>query len=222
MTAQNLTFAGFTALALLVLIATAHFYKKVDFKSVLGLFGFGAIISIPFVLIEHSGLHLSYLYVIAAFLFIELGILFFEKHVGYFHELIHHNVRELRIASFLLIGLGFTYSEIGFTILESHDMVEIINTIPFKTTYALLMHTVFASAASLVQVGGLIAEGLEATLFRVVNYYVRIGIISVSHFLYVFSIEHNLMLLIGALLVAGISAFFYIKRQLDLKPEAIE
>lgn len=219
---QNLIFAGFSALALLALVATAHFYKKVDFKSVLGLFAFGVLISTPFVLIEHMGLHMSYLYVIAAFVFIELGILFFEKHVNYFHELIHHNVRELRIASFLLIGLGFTYAEIGFTILESSDMVEIINTVPFKTTYALLMHTVFASAASLVQVGGLLVEGLEATLLRVINYYVRIGIISVSHFLYVFSIEHNLMLLIGGLLIAGITTFFYIKRQLDLKPEAIE
>ncbi len=224
MMTQNLIFAGFTALALMALVATAYFYKKVDFKSVLGLFGFGALISVPFVLIEHSGLHMSYLYVIAAFVFIELGILFFEKHVSYFHELIHHNVRELRIASFLLIGLGFTYAEIGFTILDNSDTVELLSTIPFKTTYALLMHTVFASAASLIQVGelGLLAEGIEATLFRVINYYSRIGIISVSHYLYVFSIEHNLMLLIGGLLLAGIGAFFYIKRQLDLKPEAIE
>lgn len=218
---QNLLFAGFSILVLMALIATAHFHKKVGFKSVLGLFAFGILISVPFVLIEHIGIHLSYLYVLAAFVLIELGTLFFEHHVSYFHELIHHNIKELRIASFLLIGLGFTYSEIGFTILESHDMVEILNTIPFKTTYALLMHTVFASAASLVQVGELL-EGLSATILRATTYYVRIGIISISHFLYVYSIEHNLMMLIGMLLMVGIAAFFYIKRQIDLKPEAIE
>lgn len=219
---QNLFFAGFSALALLALVLTAHFYKKVDFRSVLGLFAFGVLISVPFILIEHVGFHLNYLYVVGAFLFIEAGILFFEKNVSYFHELIHHNVKELRIASFLLIGLGFTYSEIGSTILQSHDMVEIINTIPFKTTYALLMHTVFASAASLVQVGELIAEGLRAHAVRISNYAIRIGIISVSHFLYVFSIERRLMMLIGMLLLVGIPTFFYIKRQLDLKSEAIE
>lgn len=219
---SNLFFAGFSLLTLITLITTAYFYKKVGLKVILGLFIFGILISMPFVLIEHLGVNLNILYVIAAFLFIELGILFFEHHVKYFHDLIHHNVKELRIASFLLIALGFTYSEIGSTILQSHDMIELLNTIPFKTTYALLMHTVFASAASLVQVGKLIAEGLHTTFMKAATYYIRIGIISISHFVYVFSIEHNLMYLIAALLAVGITAFFYIKRRIDLKPEAIE
>jgi len=219
---QNLLFVGFSLLTLISLIITAHLHKKVGLKPVLGLFAFGILISVPFILIEHYGLNLSYLYVIAAFLIIELGILFFEHHIGYFHKLIHHNVKELRITSFIIIGLGFTYSEIGFTILNSQDMVELLATIPFKTTYALLMHTVFASAASLVQVGQLFGEGLLATGLKMITYYIRIGIISLSHFLYVFSIEHNLMLLIGALLMVGIGVFFYIKHKLDLKPETIE
>ena len=218
----NLFFAGFSLLTLITLIATAYFHKKAGLKVILGLFSFGILISVPFILIEHLGVHLDIFYVIAAFIFIELGILFFEHHVKYFHDLIHHNIKELRIASFLLIALGFTYSEIGSTILGSHDMVELLNTIPFKTTYALLMHTVFASAASLVQVGKLIAEGLHATFMRAATYYIRIGIISISHFVYVFSVEHNLMYLIAALLAIGITAFFYIKRRIDLKPEAIE
>jgi len=219
---QNLFLAIFSALALMTLIVTAHFYKKAGFKSILGLFGFGMLMAVPFLLIEHFGAYISYLYVIAAFLLIELGILFFEHHVNYFHELIHHNIKELRIASFLLIGLGFTYAEISFTILHSSDMVELLNTIPFKTTYALLMHTVFASAASLGQVGQLLAKHLHATILKAAVYYIRIGIISVSHFFYVLSVGHNLMSLIGILLFVGIPSFFYIKKQLDLKPETID
>ena len=218
----NLFFAGFSILTLIALIATTRFYKKVGLKVILGLFAFGILISAPFILIEYLGMNLNFLYVLAAFLFIELGILFLEHHVKYFHDLIHHNVKELRIASFLLIGFGFTFAETSFTILKSSDMIELLNTIPFKTTYALLMHTVFASAASLVQVGKLLAEGLHGTIIRFATYYIRISIIGISHFVYVFSIEHNLMKLIGALLVIGIASFFYIKRQIDLKPEAIE
>lgn len=218
----NIFFAGFTLLTLSALVATDRLYKKVELKAILGLFAFGILISVPFILIEHIGLSMSFLYVIAAFLFIELGILFFEHHIKYFHDLIHHNVKELRIASFLLIGLGFTYAEIGYSILHSTDINALMHTIPFKTTYALLMHTVFASAASLVQVGALVTEGLHAAIMRFATYYIRIGIISISHFFYVFSIENKLMPLIGLLLAIGIGYFFYIKRQIDLKPEAIE
>lgn len=219
---QHILFAGFSVMTLIALIVTARLYTKVSLKAVLGLFAFGIMIALPFILIEHLGGHLSYLYVIAAFLFIELGILLFERHVGFFHELIHHNIRELRIASFLLIGFGFTYAEIGLTILETPDMIELVNTIPFKTTYALLMHTVFASAASLIQVGKFLGEGFMETMMRMLTYYIRIGIISISHFLYVFSIENNLMLLIGIILIIGIVSFFHIKKKLDLKPAAID
>jgi len=220
---QDLIFLGFTLATIGFLIAASRYYKKVNLKSILGLFSFGMIISVPFVLIEHLHLHLNLLYVILAFIFIELGILYFEHRVHYFHELIHHNVKELRIASFVLIGLGFTYSEIGSTILSSSgDIAELIHTIPFKTTYALLMHTVFASAASLVLIGRALINGFMGAFFRMIGHYIRIGIISVSHFLYVFSIEHNLMPLIGLFLITGVICFFLIKRQLDLKPESID
>ena len=101
-------------------------------------------------------------------------------------------------------------------------MTELINTIPFKATYALLMHTVFAYASSIIQVGETLIEGVIGTLISKGTYYLRIGIISISHFLYVFSIEHNLMLLIGIILAIGIGAFFYLKTHLDTKPQQIE
>jgi hypothetical protein len=220
---QDLIFLGFTLATFIFLVAASRYYKKVDLKSIFGLFTFGMIIAVPFVLIEHLHLNLSLLYVIAAFIFIELGILYFEHRVHYFHELIHHNVKEMRIASFVLIGLGFTYTEIGLTILSSSgDIIELVNTIPFKTTYALLMHTVFASAASLVLIGRVLLDGVLGTVLRMIGHYIRIGIISISHFLYVFSIENNLLPLIGGVLAIGILCFFLIKKRLDLKPESIE
>jgi hypothetical protein len=218
---SNLFFAGFSILVLISLLLTAHFHKKAGYKSILGLFGFGVLISVPFILIEHFGIHFSYWLIIVAFLLIELGILFFEHHIRYLHELIHRNIKELRIASFILIGLGFTYSEIGFTILHTSDTVELLNTIPFKATYALLMHTVFASAASVIRIGDFVASLFHLSILKSVTYYIKIGIISVSHFLYVFSVAQNLMLLIGLLLIVGVISFLYIKTKLELKPEAI-
>ena len=218
---QTLLFLSFSGLALLALIA-ADYFKKVNFKSLVSLFLFGMLMSIPFIMVEHMGSHLKYYFVILAFIAIELGILFSEHRVKYFHELIHHNIKELRFFSFILIGLGFTYSEISSTILNSHGpMNELMSILPFKTAYALLTHTVLTSAASLIHVGNMFAETIYETVFKLVSYYSRIVFISLSHFLYVFSIEHNLMLLVSALLVGCTVAFFYLKKEVDTKPELI-
>jgi hypothetical protein len=218
----TLLFAGFSVLMLIIIASTAYFYRKVGPSTILGLFAFGALMSVPFVLIECFGEHMNYFYVVATFLLIELGTLFFEHRIAYFHELVHHNIKKLRIASFLLIGLGFTYAEISYAIMHNHDIIELLNTIPFRATYALLMHTVFASAASLVQIGKQMTNEFQATLLKAIAYYIRIAIISFSHFLYVFSVEHNLMLLIGSLLVIGVFTFFQIKKLIDFKLEIIE
>jgi len=101
-------------------------------------------------------------------------------------------------------------------------MYELINTIPFKTTFAILMHTIFAYFASLIQFGSLILEGFMLNLVRFIINYIKIGIISASHYIYVFSIEYNLMPLIGLILIIGIVSFFYIKRNLDLNPQSME
>jgi len=214
--------AGFSALALLALATISFLHKKAGFKVVLGLFFFGMLMSVPFIMMEFTTGYLDYYYIAAAFILIELAILFFERHVHFFHELIHHNIKELRIISFLLIGFGFTYAEISLSILHSSgDMTELINTLPFKTTYALLMHTVFASAASLVKIGGELAGDLIASLIKAAVYYLRIAIISVSHYLYVFSVENNMMPLIAAILAVGLVSFFYIQDRLEAKPGSI-
>lgn len=217
-----LLFIGLTIIAIGALLGI-KLSKNIEFKNIIGLFLFGAMLSIPFILVEHLTFGIALYLIILAFIIIEALLILIEHKVKFLHDLIHHNIKELRIFSFLLIGFGFTYAEISTTILAGgRDMTELINTIPFKTTYALLMHTVFAYAASFVQVGEVIIEGIFGSLIKMITYYIRIGVISISHFLYVFSIENNLMLLIGTLLIVGIGAFFYIKKHLDTKLQPID
>jgi len=79
------------------------------------------------------------------------------------------------------------------------------------------MHTVFTSAASLAHVGNILAESFYETIFKFASYYIRIAIISVSHFLYAFSVGHHLDYLILLLLTGGVVAFFYFRKSLDDK-----
>jgi hypothetical protein len=214
---QLLLFLGFSLLLMIILIFT-EWHKKIDFKSSAGLFLFGILISIPFVIVEYFGAYLKFYFVILAFIAIELGILFMEHHVKYFHDLIHHNIEELRIISFFLIGIGFTYSEIAFHIFNSQGTaIEILKSLPIKTAYALLMHTVLTSAASLAHVGSVIAESFYETIFKFASYYIRIAIISLSHFLYLFSVGHDLNYLIILLLAGSVVTFFHLRKNLDYK-----
>jgi len=212
-----LLFLGFSVIAASALLGV-KLNKKIKFSIMMGLFLFGVLLSVPFILVEHLAFGAKFYFVILAFIVIEALLILMEHKVKFLHDLIHHNIKDLRIISFILIGFGFAYAEISVTILGgSGNMTEIINTVPFKTTYALLMHTVFAYASSIIQVGEALVEGVTGTLIKMLTYYARIGLISASHFLYVFSIEHNLMYLIGIILVIGIGSFFYIKKHLDTK-----
>lgn len=218
---QTLLLLSFSGIALCALIA-ADYLKKINFKSLLGLFLLGIVSSIPFIMIEYVGGHMKYYFVILAFIAIELSLIFFEEKIKIFHELINHNIKELRILSFLIIGMGFTYSEISFLILHyDGSMTELMNILPLKTLYALLMHTVLSSASTLVHIGNLFSETIYETVIKLVSYYSRIVVISVSHFLYVFSLEHNLGLLTAGLLVFSVSLFFFMKEKMDLMAENI-
>ncbi len=218
---QILLFLIFSGLIIIALIA-ADYFKKTSFKSLVGLFLFGILISIPFIMVEFMGGQLKYYFVILAFIAIELGIIFSEHRVKFFHDLIHHNIKELRFMSFLLIGLGFTYSEISFTILHHHGPIDaLVSTLPFKTVFSLLTHTVLASAASITHIGRLFSKTIYETVIKLVSYYSRIVMISVSHFLYVLSNEQNLKILIGVLLGASLLAFIYLKKKIDTRPETI-
>ncbi len=214
---QTLLFLFFTGIVTLALVTTSH-VKKVNFRSMVSLFLFGMMLSIPFIMVEYMGGHLKYYLVILAFITIELGVLILEKKIKFLHDLIQHNVKELRITSFILIGLGFTYSEISFTLLHAvHTFSELMTILPFKILYSLLAHTVLASTASLVSVGSLFAETIYETVFKLASYYGRVVIVSISHYLYIFSMERNFILLIAALLITAVVTFFYVKKHLDLK-----
>ena len=219
--APTLIFLAFSLMATAALIIVSAVNRNISFRDLLGLFLFGMFISLPFVMIEYLGLHMKFYIVILAFIAIELSILYFENRVEYFHQLIQHNISDMRIISFFLIGLGFTYSEIAFTIFNYHGVAsELMGILPLKTVYALLMHTVLTSAATLMSIGNLFAETVYETIFKLISYYLRITIIGISHYLYSFSLEHNFIYLMGSVLAGGMMAFFYMKRQLDAKATA--
>lgn len=208
-------FLGFS-LILMGLMIFIEWKKSISFKSLIGLFLFGIILSTPFILVEYLGAHLKYYFVIIAFIAIELGVLLLEKKVKYFHDLIHHNIKNLRIISFILIGIGFTYSEVAFYIFHStQEIGEIIRVLPIKTMFAILMHTVLASAASLIAVGDMFAETIFETIFKFINYYIRIAIISTSHYLYVLFSENNYLYIIIPFALINIGMFFYLKNHID-------
>ena len=214
---QLLLFLGFSLILMSILIFT-EWNKKIEFKSLVGLFLFGILMSIPFVLIEYLGFTLKYYLVILAFISIELGIIYCEHRVKYLHDLINHNLKDFRIISFFVIGIGFTYSEVAFHIFSSSGpVIEIIKNLPIKMVYALLMHTVFTSAASLANLGNMVAKSFYETVFKLVSYYLRITIIGISHFLYLFSVLHHLIYLMIFVLICGICSFFYFKKSLDGK-----
>ncbi len=213
--ANLILFLGFS-LILMGLMIFIEWKKNISFKSLIGLFLFGIILSTPFILVEYLGEHLKYYLVIIAFIAIELTVLMLEKKVKYFHDLIHHNVKNLRITSFILIGIGFTYSEIAFYIFHSgKEIMEIISILPAKTMFAMLMHTVLASAASLIGMGNVFAETIFESIFKFISYYVRIIIIATSHYLYVFFSENNFIYLIIPFVLINIAIFFYFKGYLE-------
>ena len=189
---QVLLFLGMTFILMSTLIGIA-LGKKIEFNDIIGLVLFGVLLSVPFVMVEYLGFHLKYYLVILSFIVIELGILYAEKNVKYFHDLIHHNVEKLRFVSYLIIGIGFTFSEISFFIFNHHDIAEVIASLPAKIIFAIAMHTLFTSATSLGSAAYEVAESIYATIFRFVSYYLRIAIISTSHYLYLFfrSEEHT-------------------------------
>ncbi len=213
---QVLLFLGMTAILMSTLIGITV-KKKVDFQSMIGLFLFGILLSIPFIMVEYLAFHLKYYLVILAFIAIELGIIFTEKKVKYFHDLIHHNVQKLRLLSYLIIGIGFTFSEISFFIFKHHDTAEIVATLPAKTLFAVGMHTLFTSAASLGNAVGEIAETVFASIMRFFSYYLRIALISMSHYMYIFFLEHKFTLLVIPFVILNVYAFFKYKAYLDRK-----
>ena len=184
----------------------------------MSLFLFGILLSIPFVLIEFLTFNIKYYLVILAFMAIELIIITVEHKWEYLHNLIHHNIKELRILSFFIVSLGFTYSELSFYIMHStQTFSELIVTLPFKAMFALFIHTVLTSSAAVLTATESIVEHVILFIF----FYLRLVFISISHYLYIFFTDHKLSFLLIPFLGYNIYLLLKHKKYLDKKGEVL-
>ncbi|MFH0821051.1 MAG: hypothetical protein V1908_04725 [Candidatus Peregrinibacteria bacterium] len=217
---QMLLFIGLTVFIVSGISALAR-VKKVHMGTLLGLFALGMAFSTPFLLVEHWGEHFKFYVVIIAFLTIEFSLLVLEHHVKFLHDLIHHNVRHLRIVSFIVIGVGFTYTEVAYALLN-HVAGEggLATQLIFRTTFGVFIHTVLTSLSSLSSAGAALAENALEEVFRFLNYYGRIAFLSFAHYLYIFFSEKN-SLFILPFITFNLVCFFWAKRYLDKKRGAL-
>ena len=195
-------------------------FKKKHIKpgTLISLFLFGMTLSIPFVLIEHLALNLKYYIVILAFIAIELIIVSVEHKWEYLHNLMHHNIKELRVLSFFIVSLGFTYLELSFYVLNNaHNIGEVLITLPLKAVFALFIHTVLTSSAAVLTA----TESIVEHIFMFLLYYIRLVFISVSHYLYVFFHDNRLSWLLIPFLGYNLYLLFKHKRYLDRKGEVL-
>jgi hypothetical protein len=214
---QQLAIFTGTSFFILSLLLGIQWKNKIPYKSAMALFALGIMLSVPFIMVEYLAFSMKYYFVIISFVIIELGILYLEQRIKPLHDLMHHNIRDLRMVSFLLIGLGFTLSELSFFIFNAHEpALDIIRALPGKTVYAIFMHTVFTSAASLKSIGEL-AEGFIESIFKVASYYLKIIFISSSHYIYIFFLEHRSTLLILPFIALNMAIFIQYMRYLDKK-----
>jgi hypothetical protein len=216
---QFLLLVSLSALAIGLLKFIQFRKKHIRSKTILGLFLFGILLSLPFVLIEHMAFNIKYYLVILAFIAIELLVVSIEHKWEYLHNLIHHNIKELRLLSFFIVSIGFTYSELAFYIMNSHESIlQLMVHLPIKATFALFMHTVLTSSAALLTA----SESLVEHFFLFLLYYIRLVFISVSHFLYVFVSEHGMLIyFLVPLMLYNLHLLFKHKRYLDRKGEVL-
>jgi hypothetical protein len=210
----NLLFLSLSLIVLCLLKLIQRRRKHIKSGTIISLFLFGIILSLPFVLIEHLAFNLKYYLVILAFIAIELIIVAIEHKWEYLHNLIHHNIKELRLLSFFIVSIGFTYSELSFHILcSTQSLGALLASLPIKAVFALFIHTVLTSSAAVLTS----TESIVEHVFLFLLYYIRLIFISISHYLYVFFLEHRLSYLLIPFLAYNIYLLFKHKRYLDKK-----
>ncbi len=215
---HNLLFVSLSLLVFGLLKFIQKRNRKIKSGTILALFLFGILLSIPFVLIEHLAFNLTNYLVILAFIGIELIVVTVEHKWEYLHNLIHHNIEELRLLSFFLVSIGFTYSELSFHILDSsHETWGLLMSLPLKAVFALFIHTILTSSAALLT----ITESLVEHVFMFLIYYVRLVLISLSHYLYVLFQEHKATYLLIPFLAYNIFLLLRHKKYLDRKGQVL-
>lgn len=209
-----LIFIGLSLFVLGLLTFIQKRRKRIGNRTILSLFLFGILLAVPFVLIEHLAFNLKYYLVILAFIAVELIIVSVEHKWEYLHNLIHHNIKELRLLSFFIVSIGFMYCELSFHILNStQSTVELLASLPIKAVFSLFIHTVLTSSAAVLTT----TESIVEHFFLFLLYYLRLIFISISHYLYVFFLEHKLSLLLIPFLAYNLYLLFKHKKYLDQK-----
>jgi hypothetical protein len=205
-------FLGLSFLVMNLLLVIQLSRKKMRPGLLLGLFLFGILMSVPFVTVEFVGSQLKYYFVILAFIAIELAVVVLEHRWKYLHHLVHHNVKSLRILSYFAISIGFTYSELAFSILNSHEALrELLMSLPMKAVFALFIHTTLTSSTALINA----TESIFEHVFLFLINYLRLVFISVSHYLYIFIVEHKAIYILIPFLIINMVLFFRHKQYIE-------
>lgn len=195
-----------------------HRLKDINKKIIFNLFMYGILLSIPFVIVEHLHLSIKSYLIILSFIGIELITITIEHKSEFIHKLIHHNIKELRILSFFIVSLGFTYSELSFYIINSHEsLLSIVSTLPLKTLFALFTHTVLTSSAAILST----TESVIEHFFLFLIYYLRLVFISISHYLYTFFNQNGFHFLFALFIGYNIFLLYKHKRYLDKKGDIL-
>jgi hypothetical protein len=209
-------FLGLTFLATGLLLAIQLKRRRLKPSLLLGLFLFGIWLSVPFVIVENLGEQLKYYFMILSFIGIEGTVVLLEHKWKYLHHLIHHNVKSLRLLSYFVISAGFAYSELIFYVLHSQETLRVIlMMLPFKAIFALFVHTVITSSTALINA----TESTFENIFLFLINYLRLVFISVSHYLYLFILEHKATYLLIPFLILNIVLFFRHKKYLEGQEE---
>ena len=213
-----LLFIGLSLLVLGLITYIQKRRKRIKPSTIMALFLFGILLAVPFVLIEHLAFNIKYYLVIMAFIAIELIIVSVEHKWEYLHNLIHHNIKELRLLSFFIVSIGFTYCELSVHILNStHGTMELLASLPLKAIFALFIHTILTSSAAVLTA----TESIVEHFFLFIMYYLRLVLISISHYLYVFFTEHKATYLLLPFLAYNVYLLLKHKKYLDRKGKVL-
>ncbi|MBI5411977.1 hypothetical protein HZA43_02240 [Candidatus Peregrinibacteria bacterium] len=178
-------FIAIVALTCVLLGTTAAIkcWKRLSMAAVATFMLYGALMALPFIgfewILGHIGLILFILVVSLEFL-----ILFFEEHIRPIHHLIHRNLAMLGLWSYFFMGIGFSYTDILYTLLHTHSLAEVVARTPLQMILAPLSNLV------LFMVVGIIS--MEHHVWHLLRTYSEIVWVGVSHFLFILLSHYQL------------------------------
>lgn len=192
---MRLLFAGILSILFIGLMVSARLKKKRPLKPMVFQFSYGMLLAIPFITIELLSGHIRPI-LLFPIVFLEFLALFCEEHIAFLDHSIKRSLAHLGLLSYIIIGLGFTYTELLFFIFHTEEVGDVMAYGPFKMIFAIAVHT------SLFLSVGVAALGHK--IWNIVKYYLDIAHIGFSHFLYLFFAHAHVSYLFVPLLVINI------------------